>query len=181
MECQLRRSVNPLLRLLLPPVPAMSAACDPAASASSPASARPPAREGLWFALRLLFGALFLYSGVVKLLDPITFADDVRNYRLVGDPIAPAMALFIPWLEVFAGIGIMLQRFARGSAFLLVAMLVAFTAAIGVSWARGLDITCGCFGSGEPVNYPVKILQNLALLALGIWLWWREELRSILR
>jgi len=138
------------------------------------------AKESLWFALRLVFGALFLYSGVVKLFDPMTFADDVRNYRLVGDPFAPALALFIPWLEIAAGIGIMLQRFARGSAFVLVACLVAFTGAVGISWARGLDITCGCFRSGESINYPVKILQNLFLLALGTWIWWREEMRSIL-
>jgi len=136
------------------------------------------ARAAAWFAFLLAFGGLFLYSGVVKLIDPITFADDVRNYRLVGDPFAAALALFIPWLEVAAGIAVMAQRFARGGAFVLVACLFAFTGAIAIAWARGLDITCGCFGSGEPVNYPVKIAQNFVLLAAGIWIWWREEMRS---
>lgn len=132
-----------------------------------------------WFILRLVFGALFIFSGVMKLKDPIFFADVVRNYRLIGDPIAPAMALFVPWVEVFAGIAVMLDRFVKGGSFLLVASLIVFTLAIGISWARGLDITCGCFGQNEELNYPVKIAQNLVLLATGIAIWWRYEVGDL--
>lgn len=128
--------------------------------------------------LRLGFGVLFIGSGLVKLVDPISFADDVRNFRLVGDPVAAGVALFLPWLEVFAGIGVMLDRWVRGGSFLLVASIVVFTGAIAIAWARGLDITCGCFGSNEELNYPVKIAQNLGLLAWGIVIWWREEMRA---
>ena len=132
-----------------------------------------------WFILRLVFGALFIFSGVMKLKDPIFFADVVRNYRLIGDPIAPAMALFVPWIEVFAGIAVMLDRFVKGGSFLLVASLMIFTLAIGISWGRGLDITCGCFGQNEELNYPVKIAQNVVLLATGIAIWWRYEVGGL--
>ena len=61
---------------------------------------------------------------------------------------------------------------ARGSLAILWCCLLAFTVAICISWARGLDIACGCFGlDDETVNYPVKLAQNFALLALGGWLW----------
>ncbi|MEM6915811.1 MAG: MauE/DoxX family redox-associated membrane protein [Verrucomicrobiota bacterium] len=129
-----------------------------------------------WFLLRLAFGALFIFSGVMKLKDPIFFADVVRNYQLVGDPIAPAMALFVPWVEIFAGIAVMLDRFARVGSFVLTGALMVFTLAIAISWIRGLDITCGCFGQNEELNYPVKMAQNVVLLAIGIAIWWKAEM-----
>ena len=51
---------------------------------------------------------------------------------------------------------------------------------------RGLDITCGCFGDETPMNYPVKVAQNLGLMVVGGLLWWyapkaladRSEIRN---
>ena len=121
----------------------------------------------VWLILRLAFGALFIWSGIAKLKDPITFADAVRNFRIIGDPIAPAMALFIPWVEVIAGICVMAGRYARGGSFVLIGSLFLFTGAVVAAWLRGLDITCGCFGDNEELNYPVKVLQNVILLVWG--------------
>ncbi|MEM9018065.1 MAG: MauE/DoxX family redox-associated membrane protein [Verrucomicrobiota bacterium] len=135
--------------------------------------------DKVFFVLRLAFGGLFIFSGVIKLKDPILFAEAVRNYQIIGDPIAPAMALFLPWVEIFAGIAVMLERFVRGGALILVASLIIFTGAIAISWVRGLDITCGCYGSYELVNYPVKVAQNVGLLIVGIAIWFRAEMATV--
>lgn len=124
------------------------------------------------FVIALAFGALFLWSGVAKIKDPVSFADAVRNYRLIGDPFVAVAALFIPWVEVFAAIGVMTDRFRKGSAAILTVSLVVFTTAIVIAWARGLDITCGCFGDETPMNYPVKVAQNAGLIFVGALLWW---------
>jgi len=121
--------------------------------------------------LRLLFGAVFIWSGIAKLKDPISFAEAVRNFQIVGDPIAPALALFIPWVEIIAGIAVMIGKGVRGGSGILLASLIVFTVAIGVAWARGLDISCGCFGGSGAVNYPLKISQNFLLLAMGFVVW----------
>ncbi len=126
------------------------------------------------FVIRLVFGAIFIWSGIAKLKDPISFADAVRNFQIIGDPFAAATALFLPWLEVFAGIGVMWDRLARGSAAVLTASLTVFTLAIASAWARGLDISCGCFGGSGEINYPVKIVQNIVLITIGAFFWWRE-------
>lgn len=120
--------------------------------------------------LRLLFGAVFLWSGIAKLKDPIGFADAVRNFQIVGDPIATALALFIPWVEIVCGIAAMIGlRFSREGIVVLLVSLLVFTAGIVAAWVRGLDISCGCFGgSDEAMNYPVKIMQNLVLGLIGI-------------
>jgi hypothetical protein len=70
----------------------------------------------LVFLASLAFGALFLWSGIAKIKDPISFAEAIRNYRIVGDPIAPALAHFLPWLEVFAGFAVMWERMRQGAA-----------------------------------------------------------------
>ncbi|MCB1203121.1 MAG: DoxX family membrane protein, partial [Verrucomicrobiae bacterium] len=67
-------------------------------------------KSWLVFFASLAFGALFLWSGILKIKDPISFADAIRNFRLVGDPITPALAHFLPWLEVFAGLAVMIDR-----------------------------------------------------------------------
>lgn len=121
----------------------------------------------------LAFGALFLWSGIAKVKDPISFAEAVRNFRIVGDPVAPALAHFLPWLEIFAGFAVMWDRTRQGAAALLTLLLLGFTLAVASAWARGLDIVCGCFGGGGTVDYPAKIAQNLALAAAGAWLWWK--------
>lgn len=125
------------------------------------------------FVLSLVFGALFIWTGIGKVKDPVSFAEAIRNYRIVGDPIAPALAHFLPWLEIFAGLGILWERTRQGAAALLTLLLVGFTLGIVSAWIRGLDITCGCFGSEEPMNYPVKVAQNVALAAIGGWVWWQ--------
>ncbi len=119
--------------------------------------------------LRLLFGAVFIWSGAIKLKDPLSFADAVRNFEIVGDPIAPALALLVPCIEIVAGILTMLGRALwRGSVVVLIVSLVGFTIALASGWVRGLDISCGCFGGSGAVNYPLVIGRNIGLLAMGV-------------
>lgn len=131
-------------------------------------------KSWLLFFASLAFGALFLWSGVMKVKDPVSFAEAIRNFRIVGDPVAPALAHFLPWLEVFAGIGVMWDRTRQGAAALLTLLLLGFTGAVVIAWIRGLDIACGCFGGEESMNYPVKVAQNLGLLLWGAGLWWNS-------
>lgn len=129
-------------------------------------------KRRLVFFASLAFGALFLWSGIAKIKDPISFAEAIRNFRLVGDPIAPGLAHFLPWLEVCAGLAVMWDRIREGAAALLTLLMLGFTLALAIAWARGMEIACGCFGGEELTNYPVKIAQNFGLIAWGAGLWW---------
>ncbi|MCG8600112.1 MAG: DoxX family membrane protein [Verrucomicrobiales bacterium] len=135
-------------------------------------------KNAVWTIVALVIGALFIWSGIAKLKDPISFADSVRNFRIVGDPVAPAVALFLPFVEIFAGVALMSIRFAKGGAFVITGLMVVFTLLIGISWFRGLDITCGCFGDNDIVNYPVKMTQNVFLLVVGFALWLKFEMKG---
>ncbi len=125
--------------------------------------------------LRILYGLVWLWAGVAKFKDPTAFSLAIRNFDLIGDPWVAAAALFLPPLECVAAFAVIFRRGAAGGLAILWGALLVFTVAIAVSWARGLDIECGCFGlSGSTVNYPLKLAQNFGLLAVGGWLWWRE-------
>jgi len=54
-------------------------------------------------------------------------------------------------------------------------VLLAFIAAVAQSWARGLTISCGCFGGGGQIaanqtQYPQEIARDIGFLLLAAWL-----------
>ena len=126
-----------------------------------------------WFMrlLQILFGGVFLYAGIQKARDPGLFLLDVRSFDLLPDPYAAWMAMGLPWLEILAGLAVITGLLRPGGLLILNASLLAFLGAIAISWWRGIDIRCGCFGSSDTVsNYVELIVRDVALLALGLFL-----------
>ena len=120
--------------------------------------------------LRWTVAAVFLYAGAMKVADPAQFAADVENFRLLPYAASCAVAVYLPWLEILAALALAFGIWRAGAALLLAAMLVVFLIALSSAWARGLDITCGCFGHTlNKSNYPLSMLFDVALLAaLGV-------------
>ncbi|MFV1995140.1 MAG: MauE/DoxX family redox-associated membrane protein [Verrucomicrobiales bacterium] len=90
--------------------------------------------------------------------------------------MAAWVAMFLPWVEIAAGGGLVLRRFYPGSLVTILGLLLFFLAAISISWARGLDISCGCFGEQtEGVSYPQLIIRDLGMIAMAVFLLARES------
>ncbi len=128
------------------------------------------------FILRLTLGGIFLYAGAVKIIDPAGFATDIGNYRLLPHEWINALAITLPWIEVTAALLLIVGIWKRANALVITVMLVVFLIAIGQAVGRGLNISCGCFGTveGHKVGL-VAIAQDLAMLAAGVWLTARER------
>ena len=125
---------------------------------------------------RLVLAGAFLLAGYGKAREPIQFLFDIRSFHLVPDPYAALLALGLPWLELFCAAGILLKRLYLGSVAVLSASLAGFIVAIAWSWHRGLDISCGCFGKTDfQMTYAQHLIMNGTLLAMGLWLLWRES------
>jgi len=119
--------------------------------------------------LHFFFGGVFVYAGVLKAADPMSFLDDVRSFDLLGDPWAAWLAMGLPWLEIFAGLAVMSGFLRSGGLMILNASLILFLIAISIAWCRGIDIRCGCFGhSGATSSYRDLIVRDLLLLGAGI-------------
>jgi putative oxidoreductase len=123
--------------------------------------------------LHFFFGGVFVYAGILKVADPMSFLDDVRSFDLLGDPWAAWVAMGLPWLEILAGLAVMSGLLRSGGLLILNGSLLIFLAAIGFSWWRGIDIRCGCFGHADATsNYYDLILRDVLLLAAGLVLVW---------
>jgi uncharacterized membrane protein YphA (DoxX/SURF4 family) len=122
----------------------------------------------LLLVFRVVLGGLFIYAGVVKVVDPLGFAQDIRNYRLVGQSLAFVAAVVLPWLEIVAGAFLIPGVWKRGASLVITGLLVFFIVLTLVTMARGLDIECGCFGSLSRKSGWGVVLEDLGMLALGL-------------
>src|SRR5512144_2148368 len=77
---------------------------------------------------RWVLGALFIYMGLKKALHPDDFLRLVDQYDMVKTPfLLNTIAATLPWFETFCGIMLLSGIAVRGTAVMLVVMLVPFT------------------------------------------------------
>ncbi len=117
---------------------------------------------------RLVLGGLFVYAGAAKALEPLDFAQNIRNYQLVGQSLSFMAALVLPWLEILAGACLVAGIWKRGAALVISVLLVFFIVLTAVTMVRGLDVDCGCFGPAARKAGWGVILEDLGMLALGL-------------
>jgi len=128
---------------------------------------------------RWLLGATFVYFGLHKALHPVEFLKLARQYELVQSSLPlNLIAAALPWFEIFCGLLLLAGVAVRGTALMLVLMLVPFTVMVIrralVLRAAGhvpfcaVRFDCGC-GTGE-VFICRKITENIVFLVLSLWL-----------
>jgi putative oxidoreductase len=123
-------------------------------------------RQFVWRIVDFLVAAIFNYAGVIKALDPVQFAHDIDNYKVLPWPICVALAFYLPWLEIFCGLALIFRRFYGGALSILTALVVVFLIATIAAKVRGLDISCGCFGhASQNWSFPTHLALDLAILA----------------
>jgi hypothetical protein len=123
-----------------------------------------------------LVGALFIYAGVLKALDPVRFAMDIDNYKILPWSIAVGLAFYLPWLEILCGCALIFRRLYRGGLSILLLSVLVFIAATIAAKARGLDITCGCFGhASQHWSFPQHMAIDLIILAGLVALWFARK------
>jgi len=120
--------------------------------------------------LRVSLGAVFCYAGVAKAINPAQFAIDIDHYQLLPYVALAPLVLYLPWLEIVSGIGVVFGPARRGALLVLLALNLVFTLAIVSALVRGLDITCGCFGAAFSMRLPLSLVRNLFLGVANLWL-----------
>jgi putative oxidoreductase len=133
--------------------------------------------RGLALLVRLGLAGLFVVAGALKLGDPEAFAQEIANYQLLP-ALAPYLAIALPPVEIVAGLALAVgpAPWRRAGALLLALLSALFTVAVAAAAARGLDITCGCFGQGSgPVSW-MSVARNVTLLILLSAVAWIRDL-----
>ncbi len=117
--------------------------------------------------LRIILGAIFIYAAYEKTAHPSDFAQVIRNYRIIPDSLSNLIAVLLPWFEFYCGLFLIIGFLIRGSSFLLSVMLFVFLLALISAEVRGLNIDCGCFGTGETVSWE-RIVEDFIMLMASL-------------
>lgn len=124
---------------------------------------------------RLIVGGVWVWAGLLKLPHPETSVSAVRAYQLLPTDLAETVGHVLPTLEVVLGVCLIAGLLTRVSGLLSAVLQLAFVIGIVSVWARGIEISCGCFGTGGPdpdatSKYPWEIARDLGLMALSLYL-----------
>ncbi|MBN1466329.1 DoxX family membrane protein [candidate division KSB1 bacterium] len=130
--------------------------------------------------MRLFLGALFIYSGVVKIINPAAFAEAIDNYRMLPYLFVTLMAIILPWVELIAGVLLLIGRWLRSSSLIIMLLNIVFIIAITSAIFRGLDIGCGCFSVSEDAAKVgvLRLLEDILYLILAIILFRSQTIES---
>lgn len=112
--------------------------------------------------LRYFVGVWFIFSGVVKAIDPAGTAIKMEEYFEIFETTkyvswlsflwqfmathALAVSIFMIILEIYLGIALVLGSWKKSTVWLLVLLIAFFTILTGFSAKTGKVTDCGCFG-----------------------------------
>lgn len=117
---------------------------------------------------RVFVGLVFLAAAVTKIADPAAFAGQVHNFRLAPVALENLIAMTLPWVELVAGLSLVLGIRPRAGAVVALALMAVFTIGVGSAWARGLDFECGCFGKASAQTVGAsKFFENVGLVLVS--------------
>jgi len=142
---------------------------------------------------RYLVGGLFIFSGLIKLNDPVgteikleeyfdVFAVDFGSFFRVFIPYALELGLLLIVLEVVLGVAVLINYRMQLTATVLVILIVFFTFLTGYSAIFNKVTDCGCFGDAIKLTPWQSFYKDLILLVFILHLfWYRKKFDPVLR
>lgn len=128
--------------------------------------------------VRWLVGLLFIFSGIVKTIDPIGFSIKLEEYFSPSvfdipflQELALPMSVFFVIFEVILGVLLILGIWKRFTLLSLLVMIVFFTFLTFYSAYLNKVTDCGCFGDFLKLEPWHSFYKDVVLLILIIFLW----------
>lgn len=127
---------------------------------------------------RIVIGATFTLSGLLKAVDPMGVDLKVREFMhaLTGSyattflPLSNWIAYVLLVLEFCVGAFLLMGIYRRLSSKLATLLLFGFTIVTGYSYFTGAVSDCGCFGDAISLSPLETFLKNLVLLPIALFL-----------
>lgn len=136
--------------------------------------------------VRYLVGGLFIFSGLIKLNDPIGTSIKMEEYFEVFSvqffeffhlfvPIALPISIFLVVFEVILGIALIINYRQNLTLYLTLGLIVFFTILTGYSAITNTVTDCGCFGDAIKLTPWESFSKDIILLALIMVLMFTEH------
>jgi uncharacterized membrane protein YphA (DoxX/SURF4 family) len=102
--------------------------------------------KGLRTLLRWFLGLLFVWAAVSHLANPVESLGSIYAYQLsFPESWLKLAAVVLPWIELMCGLLLLVNVWPETALVGTAALTVLFLLVTGQAWARGLNISCGCF------------------------------------
>lgn len=137
--------------------------------------------KGILWVLRILVGGLFIFSGLIKVNDPVgtaikleeyfdVFSNDIAGFFYYLKPLALYLAVFLVVLEVVLGVMLILGVRSKFTVRALFLMILFFTFLTFFSAYFNKVTDCGCFGDAIKLTPWESFYKDviLTVLILGI-------------
>lgn len=141
---------------------------------------------------RYAVGALFIFSGIIKVNDPVGTAIKLEEYfQVFSADIAPFFEWFVPAalflavvlsvLEVVLGVALIIGYRMRITSWILLAMIIFFTFLTFYSAYFNKVTDCGCFGDAIKLTPWESFYKDIILLVLiGVIFWKKDSYKPML-
>jgi putative oxidoreductase len=140
------------------------------AAAATPSSRPPSWSARLFLIARLFLAVVFLYAAYTKMpwkQPAALFALTIDSYQILAPWAVMLVAKFLPWFELAIGFFLLVGWPLRPVTVVGTLLLAGFFSLMVHTYARGLEINCGCFGPGEHLG-PKTLVRDGLLLALSL-------------
>jgi uncharacterized membrane protein YphA (DoxX/SURF4 family) len=135
---------------------------------------------------RFFVGGLFIFSGLIKLNDPIgteikmeeyfeVFAVDFSSLFLYLKPIALEIGLILIVLEVVLGVAMLLNYKMNITTTIVLLLMIFFTFLTGYSAITNAVTDCGCFGDAIKLTPKQSFYKDLILMVFVLHLFWYRK------
>jgi uncharacterized membrane protein YphA (DoxX/SURF4 family) len=122
-------------------------------------------------AARWILGLTFIYASFHKILRPAEFAKIVYGYDLFPYVLINLIAIIIPFLELVAGLALIIGFYPRSAAIVINALLLAFITALTINLIRGHEFDCGCFPTAQSISTSsseITLVREIIYFVLGV-------------
>ncbi|HMP99238.1 MAG TPA: DoxX family protein [Cyclobacteriaceae bacterium] len=137
-------------------------------------------------ASRVIVGGLFIFSGLIKLNDPVgtkikleeyfeVFAADFGSFFHFFIPYALFIGTVLIVLEVVIGVAVLINYRMQITTWVLLILLVFFTFLTGYSAILNKVTDCGCFGDAIKLTPWQSFYKDLFLLVFVMHLFWHRK------
>jgi len=112
--------------------------------------------------VRVVLGGILVYASWHKIADPPDFAKIIYNYSLFPEASLHTFAIFVPWIELLAGLALITGIGLRGGALMAALFFSFFIVALSYNISRECATICGCFdthANGESLSVAEKFTK----------------------
>jgi len=129
-----------------------------------------------WFSrlATILVSLVFVAAGMTKFAAPEGLSGQLHVLNLPFPGLFPWLALGLPIFEVLLGVALWFKHWRVAAWLGILPLTVVFSAVLAWAWAKGLNISCGCFGDVLHFSLAGALLRNVLILAAGSWVLYRD-------